>query len=184
MSDDRLGLALKRRRQEAGISMADLARATGLSRTFLTNVERGLNSPTISSLRAIVDALGVTLSSLFASIERQGGVVTRPADRLLIASLGGGAITYELLNPHPAGALEMLLLRVAPGASSGEATHRHAGEEVGLMMEGRLEYWIDGVMHALEAGDSVNVPATTPHRYHNPGPGPSVSLWVVTPPSF
>lgn len=175
---------LRARRLAAGLTIEGLAQATGLSRSFLSNVERGVNSPTISSLRAIVDALGVTLTDLFRTVEQPGRIVTARADRLLIARTPDGAITYELLNPNPTGKLELLQLRVGPGADSGPDAHAHAGEEAGVMLAGELDYWVDGVCHHLVEGDTINVRATIPHRYRNPGPVDAVSIWAVTPPSF
>ncbi|MGW4821962.1 cupin domain-containing protein [Streptomyces sp. NPDC004227] len=72
----------------------------------------------------------------------------------------------------------------AGAASSGDNPHTHAGEEVGLLLSGELDYWVDGVHHHLQPGDCVSFESSTPHRYHNPGEVPAVCVWAETPPGF
>lgn len=182
--EENFGRHLKQARIERGFTLGGLAQATGLSRSYLSNVEHNKNSPTISTLRTILDVLGVSLSQLFRGMEAEQRVLVREQDRRVIARTGENAVRYELLNPSPVGRLEMMLMEVAPGASSGTEPHTHAGEEVGLMISGELDYWVDGVRYRLRPGDAVNYDATLPHRYANPGTVPAVSVWTVTPPSF
>ncbi|MFF0465394.1 helix-turn-helix domain-containing protein [Streptomyces mexicanus] len=182
--DEDFGRHIRDARVARGFTLEALAQATGLSRSYLSNVERNRNSPTISTLRTILDALGVSLSQLFRTFEGEHRVLTRPDQRVTIARTGNDDIRYELLNPNPRGRLEMMVMEVAPGASSGDHAHTHAGEEVGLMISGELDYWIDGTHYRLAAGDAVSFDSTLPHRYANPGDTPAVSVWTVTPPSF
>ncbi|RLL66484.1 XRE family transcriptional regulator [Streptomyces sp. Z26] len=182
--EDDLGRHIREARVQRGLTLEALARATGLSRSYLSNVEHNKNSPTISTLRTILDALGVTLSQLFRTVEGERPAVTRPDQRVVIARTGNDDVRYELLNPNPLGRLESMIMEVAPGATSGGHPHTHAGEEVGLILSGELDYWVDGVHYALREGDAVSFDATRPHRYANPGTVPSVSVWTVTPPSF
>jgi transcriptional regulator with XRE-family HTH domain len=181
---DDFGRHIREARRQRGLTTEKLAELTGLSRSYLSNVERNVNSPTISTLRVILDALGVSLSELFRSVDAEQRILTRPEQRVELARTGNSSVRYELLNPDPTGRLELLLMTVAPGGSSGELPHTHAGEEVGLLLQGTLEYWVDNVHYAMEAGDSLSFTSTTPHRYANTGTAPSVSIWCVTPPSF
>ncbi|MCZ1012400.1 XRE family transcriptional regulator [Streptomyces lydicus] len=181
---DGIGRHLRRERLERGLTLEQLADRTGLSRSYLSNVERDVNSPTINTLRTIVDALGTTLSRLFRAVESERRVLTRPDQRIELTRAGVEGVTYALLNPEHGGRLEMMLLEVAPGAGSGDRPHTHAGEEVGVLLSGELDYWVDGVHHRLQPGDCVSFPSSTPHRYSNPGEVPAVCVWVETPPSF
>ncbi|MGW1091431.1 cupin domain-containing protein [Streptomyces sp. NPDC002596] len=182
--DDRIGQHLRRERLVQGFTLEALAEKTGLSRSYLSNVERDVNSPTINTLRTIVDALGTTLSQLFHAVDRERRVLTRPDQRVELTRAGVEGVTYTLLNPDPVGRLEMMMLEVAPGASSGDSPHTHAGEEVGLLLSGELDYWVDGVHYRLQPGDCVSFESSTPHRYHNPGKVPAVCVWSETPPGF
>lgn len=184
VASDGIGRHLRRERLEQGLTLEQLADRTGLSRSYLSNVERDVNSPTINTLRTIVDALGTTLSRLFHAVESERRVLTRPDQRIELTRAGVEGVTYTLLNPEHGGRLEMMLLEVAPGAGSGDRPHTHAGEEVGVLLSGELDYWVDGVHHRLQPGDCVSFPSSTPHRYSNPGEVPSVCVWAETPPSF
>lgn len=181
---DDFGHHIRDARRERGMTTARLAELSGLSRSYLSNVERNVNSPTISTLRVILDALGLSLSELFRSVENEQSILTRPDQRVQIARTGNDQVRYELLNPNPTGKLELLVMTVAPGAASGGTPHAHAGEEVGLLLEGTLDYWVGDSYYALEAGDALSFASTTPHRYANTGHSPAVSVWCVTPPSF
>jgi transcriptional regulator with XRE-family HTH domain len=182
--DEALGRHIRTARTAHNLTLEQLAERTGLSRSYLSNVERNVNSPTISTLRTILDALGVSLAQMFRTVEGERTLVVRPAERVEIARTGNDQVRYELLNPNPTGRLEMLIMKVAPGASSGLLPHTHVGEEVGFMVSGRLRYWVDGISYELSAGDSINYESSRPHRYENPGDETAVSVWALTPPSF
>ncbi|WP_395100432.1 cupin domain-containing protein [Streptomyces noursei] len=177
-----IGQHLRRERLARGLTLEKLAEETGLSRSYLSNVEREVNSPTINTLRTIVDALGTTLSRLFRELDREPSVLTRPDQRVELTRAGVPGVTYALLNPKHGGQLEMMLLEVAPGASSGDNPHTHGGEEVGLLLSGELDYWIAGVQYHLTPGDCVSFNSSVPHRYSNPGDIPAVCVWSETPP--
>ncbi|AJC53605.1 cupin domain-containing protein [Streptomyces sp. 769] len=179
-----IGRHLRRERQTRGLTLEQLAEKTGLSRSYLSNVERDVNSPTINTLRTIVNALGTTLSRLLHAVDREQRVLTRPDQRVELTRAGVDGVTYTLLNPEHGGRLEMMLLEVAPGASSGDRPHTHIGEEVGVLLSGELDYWVDGVHYRLGPGDCVSFPSATPHRYSNPGDVPAVCVWAETPPNF
>jgi transcriptional regulator with XRE-family HTH domain len=182
--DEALGRHIRTARTAHNLTLEQLAERTGLSRSYLSNVERNVNSPTISTLRTILDALGVSLAQMFRTVEGERTLVVRPAERVERARTGNDQVRYELLNPNPTGRLEMLIMKVAPGASSGLLPHTHVGEEVGFMVSGRLRYWVDGISYELSAGDSINYESSRPHRYENPGDETAVSVWALTPPSF
>lgn len=181
---DSLGMHIREARQSRNLTIEQLAQRSGLSRSYLSNLERNVNSPTISTLRTVLDAIGVSLTQLFRSVEGEHLAVVSPEERVEIARTDDGSIRYELLTPNPTGRLEMLIMNVEPGASSGAAGHRHAGEEVGLMISGELDYWVDEQYHHLRPGDAINFESTRSHRYQNNGETTAVSVWALTPPSF
>ncbi|MFE9310173.1 cupin domain-containing protein [Streptomyces sp. NPDC006706] len=80
--------------------------------------------------------------------------------------------------------VRMMMLEVAPGASSGGNPHTHGGEEVGLLLSGELDYWVDGVHYRLQPGDCVSFDSSVSHRYSNPGNVPAVCVWTETPRGF
>jgi transcriptional regulator with XRE-family HTH domain len=181
----RIGREIRSLRKAGGLTLSAVAAASGLSIGYLSLVERDKATPSINALHAISRALGVTVSWFFEAgavpdAERDL-VVRRNRRRRLDYSAG---IVDELLSPSLAGALELLASRFPPGASSGEEPYRHAGEEAGMVIRGKLEIWVDGKAFLLEAGDSFGFPSSLPHRYRNPGAEEAEVIWAITPPSY
>ncbi|WP_026074214.1 cupin domain-containing protein [Brevibacillus massiliensis] len=178
-----IGAKLKEIRQGQRMTLSELAKKTGLSTGYLSNVERNINSPTIESLRKIVDALSISFVDLLHD-EKEEGVVVRKDERVAMIRAKDDSILYELLSPSRNKALEAMLLTLKPGAASGKKSHAHSGEEIGYIITGRLLYTVGQTTYTLEAGDAIYYDASLPHHYKNIGDTDCVSIWVVTPPSF
>ena len=180
-----IGREVRSLRKARGLTLSDLAEASGLSIGYLSLVERDKATPSINALHAVSRALGVTVSWFFeagAVPDAERDLVVRRARRRRLDFSAG--IVDELLSPSLAGALELLASRFPPGASSGEEPYTHAGEEAGVVIRGRLELWVDGKSFLLEAGDSFGFPSSLPHRYRNPGMEEAEVIWAITPPSY
>lgn len=184
---ERLGPMIRGLRRGKGLTLASLARACGLSLGHLSQVERGISTPTIRQLQAIGQALGVAIGAFFAPDEADAPEEDEPhvvrADRRRRLELKGLGLTDELLVPDLDRQLEMLLSTIEPGAGCGES-YVHAGEEAGLVLEGMLELCVEDRVYLLRAGDSFSFPSTSPHRYRNPGLLRTRIVWAITPPSF
>jgi transcriptional regulator with XRE-family HTH domain len=180
-----IGSEIRGLRKARAVTLAELAKASGLSVGYLSLLERDLATPSIKALHAVSRALGVTISWFFESNdvpeEERDLVVRRARRRRLDYSAG---LVDELLSPNLTGALELLSCRFPPGASSGDETYTHYAEEAGVVIRGRLELWVDGRMVTLEAGDSFGFKSVLPHRYRNPGPDETEVIWAITPPSY
>jgi transcriptional regulator with XRE-family HTH domain len=180
-----IGRDIRGLRKARGVTLAEVAEASGLSVGYLSLLERDRATPSIKALHAVSRALGVTISWFFEAndvpeVERDL-VVRRARRRRLDYSAG---VVDELLSPNLTGALELLSCRFPPGASSGEEPYSHLGEEAGVVIRGRLELWVDGRTVTLEAGDSFGFKSALPHRYRNPGPDEAEVIWAITPPSY
>lgn len=172
-----IGMRLREARLRQKLSLAEVAERSGLSASFISNVERGINDPTIGSLQAILGALGMSMADLFRAPSCQR--VVRRNERLQMVTADGGKVLYELITPPGEKRIEGMLLVVQPGAGSGLVPHSHRGVEVGLILRGRLRYWLGDEVYDLEEGDSITYEATIPHRYANEGDEECVSLWVL-----
>src|SRR5579863_10386530 len=141
----RVGAEIRGLRKARNLTLSQLAAASGLSIGYLSMVEREQAMPSIRSLLSIAHALGVTIGWFFeadtARPQERGLVVRRARRRRIDYSAG---IVDEMLSPSLHGNLELVLCRLAPGASSGEEPYSHAGEEAGMVVRGRLELWVDG----------------------------------------
>jgi transcriptional regulator with XRE-family HTH domain len=181
----RVGTEIRGLRKARNLTLSQLAEASGLSVGYLSMVEREQAMPSIKSLLSIAHALGVTIGWFFeadAARPHERGLVVRRSRRRRIDFSAG--IVDELLSPSLQGNLELVLCRLAPGASSGEEPYSHTGEEAGMIVRGRLELWVDGQSVVLETGDSFGFESTRPHRYRNPGSDETEIVWAITPPSY
>lgn len=175
-----IGPRLRRLRMTRGCSLARVAQAAGVSVGFLSALERGQMSASVSTLRRLARFYRMNILALFDPSETNPGHV-RPVDRKVLEA--GPGVRMELLAWGQT-VMEPHLFRIAPSAGSGEA-YAHEGEEFLYMLDGCLEISLDGgEMHRLEAGDSFYFESSTQHRWTNPGKKDSLVLWVNTPPTF
>ncbi len=179
-----LGADIRALRKARGQTLAGLAAEIGRSIGWLSQVERGLDAPSISDLRRIADALGQPLSLFFGSAEgpaaERGYVVRRGARRSLGSAAEG--LTEELLSPDLSGSFEILRSVFDPGAGLAEPAERPT-EEAGYLVSGVLELSIGAHVFRLSPGDSFRV-VQEPFRWRNPGPEPAVAIWVIAPPVY
>lgn len=184
--DPVLGQRLRGMRQRREWTLQELSSRSGLSVGMLSQIERGVSSPSIRSLQKLAEIFAVPPGWFFSdsSAAASGPAwVQRRAQRRLL-DLSSKGITKELLSPEGDGKIELILITVEAGGSSGDAPYDHAGEDAGTVLEGVLELEVDGVASRLGSGDSFRFPSTLPHRFSNAGPLRCVVLWAVTPPLY
>lgn len=176
-----LGSQLRQRRRVKDMTLSDLSKRSGLSVGLLSQIERGISSPSLKSLMQISAALGVPASWLFDETSDQDpaekGLVVRRATRKRL-DLGSYGVTKELLSPDLGGELQFYLVSIRPSGQSGPETYTHRGEEAGLVLDGTLELTVDGRVVTLYEGDSFRFDSSLPHRYVNPGTTPTNVAWV------
>src|SRR5713226_1866780 len=174
------GQHFRRLRTRRGLSLAQVARATGVSVGFLSSLERGQMRSSIATLRRIARFYRTNILSLFETAGENPRLV-RPNQRKILETTPDVRMEllawgYTLMEQH--------LFRVKPGGGSGES-YSHEGEEFLHILRGDFEIWLDGKEHyRLKPGDSLYFESTTPHRWKNPGGTETWLLWVNTPPTF
>jgi transcriptional regulator with XRE-family HTH domain len=174
------GQRFRRLRTRRGLSLAQVARATGVSVGFLSALERGQMRSSIATLRRIARFYRTNILSFFEAAEENPRLV-RPAQRKILETTPG--VRMELLAwGHTA--MEPHLFRVRPGGGSGES-YAHEGEEFLHVLRGDFEIWLkSGEHYRLKPGDSLYFESSTPHRWKNPGRSETWLLWINTPPTF
>ena len=178
-----LGGRIRALRLARGETLRRLAAEAGVTESFLSQVERGVASPSIATVQRIARALGQSIAELFAADER-GGIVVRARDRRRVVYQGLGAID-EFLTRANDGRLQVILSTIEPGGGTGDEAYTHeSDEEVVVVLEGSLDLWVGPEHFRLEAGDAVTHSSRLPHRNTNPGPGTARVLFCMTPPSF
>lgn len=178
-----LGADLRALRRARGLTLADLAGRLGRSVGWLSQVERDISEPGISDLRAIAEALDVSISSLFRVTARpeEAGHIVRKGARRPIGSREAGLVE-ELLSPDLTDAFEVVHSTFEPGARLGVAVRRPT-QEVGYVLEGRLDLWIGGAHFALSPGDSFRIRGEA-FAWENPHDTPARVIWVIAPPVY
>jgi len=170
-----IGTTIRTIRKRKQITIARLCAETGLSQGFMSQVETNKTSPSIATLDHIANALGVPLTYLLMKKEERMSVI-RKEERKTTTS---GSHNLKVEHLCAARGLKLRLVEIPPGASTGEVPHAHQGEEVHLVVKGRVlvEQGEDSAM--LEEGDSFGWQACTPHRVTNVGDETAIVLLAV-----
>lgn len=179
-----LGRDVRGMRKSRGLTLSELAMKIGRSIGFISQLERGLSSPSIDDLRAISTALDVPLGWFFAHDsmdERERGVIVRADCRRSLGTEESGLVE-ELLSPDLGGKFEMFRSEFQPGGKSQDSIIRET-EEAGVVVSGTLDLWIDGTFHTLQTGDSFRF-ENKPYRWRNVNNEPAIVIWVVSPPTY
>lgn len=179
-----VGNEIKRLRKLRGRTLEQLASGAGVSAGLLSQVERGQGNPSFNTLVQVAHALGIPVARLMAGEQISSPVVRRSERRRLNLRSNDHLVLMELLTARLDSALEAIRIVAEPGYTTEDTPFVHDGEEFGIVLEGTHAVNVGGVHYVLQAGDSISYSSTIPHWYENPGEVTSVSLWVVTPPSF
>ena len=178
-----LGQRLRALRLARGLSQRELAKRAGVSNAIISLIEQNRSSPSVGSLKKVLDGLPLSLAEFFAGEAAPSPpVFFRAAD---LVELAGGAISYRQIGRDLAGrAVQILHERYQPGADTGEAMLRHESEEGGVVVRGQLEVTIDGERRLLGPGDAYYFDSRRPHRFRNTGSEECEVVSACAPPSF
>jgi transcriptional regulator with XRE-family HTH domain len=169
-------------RRAHGLTQRDLARRCGLSHTTIAKIERGEMSPTVSSLQKIAASFQLPIT-VFFSEDEAGERIFYGREELTRISLGKHSIR-QIGGNLARHALQMMEDSYEPGADTGEAMLRHAGEEAGLVISGELEVTVGTEVRILQAGEAYFFESRIPHRFRNIGNEVCVVVAANTPPSL
>ncbi|NDL58376.1 helix-turn-helix domain-containing protein [Phytoactinopolyspora mesophila] len=197
-----VGARVRARRTELGLTLQNVADRTGLSKSFLSQVEIGKAAPSVGTLEQISSVLS-TSARLLVDEEQDRSVrpaaatdvpadshgldrsvhVVRKSGRKSLA-YPGGRQPMELLTPDLQRAFEATLSVDAPGSWHEVRRPKAAHEEFALILEGSCEIEVGEVTHLLEPGDSIYFTADGAYRVRAIGPHPVRAVWIATPPAF
>jgi transcriptional regulator with XRE-family HTH domain len=171
-----VGVRIRALRNAQGLSLQALAERCGLSANAISRIERGENSPTVSSLHRLATTLGVPITDLFEERREQAVVLVKRDQRRHSAS--NGVLLESLGTGLPNQQLEPFLMIVEPGAGNVDEPITHSGEEFVHCLEGEIEYRVGDEPYQLTAGDSLLFEATQSHSFYNAGKSPATLLMV------
>jgi transcriptional regulator with XRE-family HTH domain len=179
-----VGPRLRRIRQERRLTIEQLARATGLTKGFLSQVERDRANVSVASLLRICDVLGVRVGELFD--EDQVGLV--PADDRLALHFGGTGVSDFLLTPRSNRRIQVIHSTVEPGGNNeedGEPAYRTISDAQFIhVTKGEFELTLDGEVFRMRAGDSLTFTGRERKTWRNPSDQDTELLWMLTPSLF
>ncbi|MCP4401525.1 MAG: cupin domain-containing protein [bacterium] len=183
-----LGHVIKKMRLEKQLTIKEVAERANVTSSLLSQIENNKANPSINSLMAIAKALNVPIGSFFDDLEpeRNFDPVVKAEQRKVLKTRSG--VTFYLLTPEMKDhAIEFIYNVYEKGGSTGGDTgemYTHKGEECGLVLEGRLEVTSDENTYILEAGDSIVLDSTKPHKLTNVYDGKTIAVWVDSPASW
>ncbi|AFO89456.1 cupin domain-containing protein (plasmid) [Phaeobacter inhibens] len=176
---EQLGHAVRRRRKAMGMTMVQVAEETELTPGFISQVERGISTPSLSSLLSIAASLQTTVEQLLSVDEEFREYIHK--DNRHTYALGVNGRLYEKLGPGFSGALcYPSIIHRPPGHVSEKMCHE--GEVFCYLISGQLEYHLGDAVHIMSPGDTVHHDCSKPHYSIVLSDEEAVELWVSTMP--
>lgn len=178
----KIGEKLRHLRKESGLTQEELANRAYLTKGFISQLERDLTSPSIATLKSILDVLGLPLADFFRDMPQQS-LVSRRKTRVLSSNSDESCQIFFLLPKAMGRLMDPVLVNLASGART-EEDSSHEGEEFGFVLQGNITLWLDGKPHKLANGDCFYFKSSWNHWVENNGRHPAHILWVASPSTF
>jgi len=182
VENERLGNKIRKLRISKSMNLTAFAKKIGKTPSYLSQVERGMASPSIMALREIAKALNVPMF-YFLIDDRKQNVIVRKNERKVL-QFPKSHLTYELLSPDVSQRVQMIRTRIKIGASSCPKPLSHEGEECTLVMEGKMEIKIGDEFFILEEGDSIYYISSIPHKITSIGNQDLIIISAIAPTNF
>jgi len=179
MDNESVGRSIRKLRQDRGWTLEELSSRCGLSVGFLSQVERGLSSLSVASLRTVTEALGVPLAQFFSLPDVHRPAITKAGQSDYLIRIGSSEITYSMLSgSRPNRTMEAFIAEYPPGYVPPVLPHE--GEEFAYVLSGRIVLIFEDEEHVLDPGDSFQIDSGRPHTVRNLEDEPARVLWVQT----
>lgn len=160
----RLAARLKEARQRQGLSLDAVARLSGVSRSMVSQIERGESSPTVATLWNLTRALQVDFAGLLEAPPAPAIEVVTAAQAPRVAGHGQGCRITILSRPEQAGRTEVYEIALDEGGSLDSQPHAPGTREQVTVIEGAVEVRSGGEVRTLQTGDTARYRADLPHR--------------------
>ena len=179
-----IGPRLKTVRKYFQLSQRELAKKSGVTNATISLIEKNKVSPSVSSLKKVLDGLPMSLAEFFTfeSEEITEQVYYKQSDQ---PDVGSGEIHFHLIGANRFNR-KMCVLReiLLPGADTGEEMLQHDGEESGVIMKGQIELTVGEEVRVLTEGEGYYFDSQMPHRFRNVGDEEAIIVSANTPASF
>ena len=179
--EEQIGAKIRNLRNQNGLTQEELADRTELTKGFISQMERGLTAPSVSTLLDIVECLGANLSDFFHE-ENELQIVYPKEDYFEKEDEHKNSITW-LIATAQSRSMEPILVQLQPGQSMPE-DKPHEGEEFGYVLDGEIRLHYGEDVYTVRKGDSFIFPANRKHKISSACKKVSSILWISSPPSF
>jgi transcriptional regulator with XRE-family HTH domain len=177
--DATLGERLRERRKAIGKTQQQVAEEASLTVGFISQIERGISTPSLASLYNVAKALDASVDMFVSRVPARTHSVVSHSGQRQTYQVGGTARFYEFLERgFPEAKLNACLSHVPPGYASEMVSHE--GEDFVYVVAGRMLYEVDGIEYLLGPGDTLHFDSRRPHRGKNMGDDTAIELWVGT----
>lgn len=177
------GTRLRGIREMYGLSQRALAKKAGVTNGIISMIEQNRNSPSLATLKKILDAIPISFSEFFSiNIIDQKKIVFK-ADELV--EIGTSGFSFKQVGKDlKEKAMQILHERIAPGADSGDEMLHHESEEGGVVVNGSLELTVGRDIFILGPGDAYYFDSRIPHRFRNLGEIEVEMISACSPPTL
>jgi len=180
-----IGARLQLVRKSKGLSQRELAKRVGVTNSTISLIEQNKVSPSVSSLKKVLDGIPISLADFF-TLDLDAGLPDQPfyaAGEL--PDVGSNGIHYFLVGQHRP-QRQMCILRevMPPGSDTGDSMLAHEGEEGGVIVAGEVEVTVGDHVRVLRAGEAYYFESRVPHRFRNIGRDDAVIVSANTPATF
>jgi len=178
-----VGTHLKAVRTMYGLSQRELAKRAGVTNGTISLIEQNRVSPSVSSLKKVLDGVPMSLAEFFTLDLQLNPQVFYGREEL--ADIGDRDISLRLVAAkRPNRAMTIMHERYRPKADTGDDLFSHKGEEGGIVVRGRIELTVGAQSRVLGPGDAYYFASAVPHRFRNFGDEPCEIISACTPPTF
>jgi transcriptional regulator with XRE-family HTH domain len=181
---DNLGETFRRARQTSGMTLETAARRAEVTKGYLSKVESGRAMPSIAVISKLADVYRVTLSDLFMPEGQRSPISLVRADERTLINKNGSELGYvyefaSMMKRNPRAEVFFLTLPILEGADP--PRFRHSGEEIILLLEGRMRFEYGGMEFEMAPGDCIQFDANIEHHGVAVGATPAKAFVITIP---
>jgi len=180
-----LGQKIRSLRKSRGFTLQDIGGSAGCTKAYISQIEKGVVSPSISVLKRIATALGIRLVDLFiVPGEENDEIVVKRGEGFKIKYPRGDASLSMLVKNLDGRNMQPLLKRLDPKAGSDGLYAHNGSQEFGYVVSGEFDLMIEDKVYRLREGDSFYFNSSRPHGFINNEEVPAEIVWVISPPTY
>lgn len=182
-----IGKKLQEIRKQRGLSQRELASRAGLTNGTISLIEQNKTSPSVASLKSLLDAIPMSIAEFFATIQDENTAkyfYKRDEFTEIAPQLSKDGLSLRQLGDANSHTLQILDESYPPNADTGPELLSHPGEEAGIVIEGEIEITVSDQVRVLSRGEGYLFDSRLPHRFRNTGTRICRIVSACTPPTF